>query len=427
MASFLYTAPLSDFCSTRRLSTATITDETSISVWNHHVGVCRKFILTHDEVAAFPVPRLSSEKPRLLIISPEHFLEREDVSMTMSSLGIRVEEEAERPNEHSVQCCIEFSIMTKLEGLWYKMGNHFIEGQNFFVPSPKTCGLAIDVSFCSDELILNIKPVRCVYRLLKLEDLVSSSTALDKFKSSEDSILYDFSLDVIWSLVLPNLTKGRIYCISRRPDSECAATNKYSRFKTHKQLADHWKTMYGYELPPSNGDDTVYAFVYFGSSEMFCYPLHCLLESQPRIGPLPRDQQQRIADAFMTDLAMRLPSIVGKPLAFEPVQSGMIKPALTVASAREKSHEERKESSRKRAFDLSPEPEQSVSSSSKRNEVAAKPRNQPDVEQFIREHNWNALTRKSLICWLEKRGVRAKPNAKKAELIVLAMTAQTEE
>ena len=30
---------------------------------------------------------------------------------------------------------------------------------------------------------------------------------------------------------------------------------------------------YGYELPPSNGDDTVYAFVYFGSSEMFWYDI----------------------------------------------------------------------------------------------------------------------------------------------------------
>ena len=67
-----------------------------------------------------------------------------------------MEEEAERPNEHSVQCCIEFSIMTKLEGLWYKMGNHFIEGKlnfetivivllNLFLRSEFFCSVAKDL------------------------------------------------------------------------------------------------------------------------------------------------------------------------------------------------------------------------------------------------------------------------------------------
>nr|KAG5709015.1 hypothetical protein BaRGS_004654 [Batillaria attramentaria] len=113
-----------------------------------------------------------------------------------------------------------------------------------------------------------------------------------------------------WCHVLPSMKKGRLCSVSLSIPAD-------SPFTSYRDLKRHWKNTYGYRLPETD-DDIFYGQISFWATggKQFTYPSVCLRAGP--IQPVPRVEPRPILSAFLQDLHVKLPSVCGQPVKFQP-------------------------------------------------------------------------------------------------------------
>ncbi|XP_074478091.1 uncharacterized protein C18orf63 homolog isoform X2 [Sebastes fasciatus] len=179
-----------------------------------------------------------------------------------------------------LQCCLSYSLITRLAPRWNKAGLYLITGKDFLTESG---------------------------RLNALEDFNLSPLVLRRFCSDPDSVLDHTSTGgAIWCHVLPSMKKGQIITITRQLPRD-------GPFRTYRDLQNHWNRLYGYRLPDVAEEEVVYCSVYFRlvGERLFTYPLSCV-RLQP-VQRCPRVDMQGALGSFLSDISDRLQSVCGFP------------------------------------------------------------------------------------------------------------------
>ncbi|XP_024910311.1 uncharacterized protein C18orf63 homolog isoform X9 [Cynoglossus semilaevis] len=207
-----------------------------------------------------------------------------------------------------LQCCVSYSLITRLSPRWNKAGQYLICGKDFLIEKGKLNAVGLELSISEGQLCISIKVNTVRIPPTKLEDFALPPLVLRKFYSDPECILDPSSIGgALWCHVLPSMKKGQIITISRQ-------LPKNGLFKSYRDLQNHWNQLYGYRLPELPESEMVYCSVYFRlvGERLFTYPLSCIrLES---LQHCPRVDLQGALDSFVFDFRERVKSLCGFPV-----------------------------------------------------------------------------------------------------------------
>nr|XP_040025826.1 uncharacterized protein LOC120814824 isoform X2 [Gasterosteus aculeatus aculeatus] len=191
---------------------------------------------------------------------------------------------------HVLQCCLSYSLITRLAPGWNKAGLYLIAGLELTTSEGQLC-ISVEAN------VVRLPPIR-------LEDFDFAPMVLRRFCSDPDSVLDTGG--AVWCHVLPSMKRGQIINISRQLPRD-------GPFRTYRDLQDHWNHLYGYRLPDLAEEEVVYCSVYFRlvGERLFTYPLSCVrlqpVQRCPRAGP------QAAPCHFLSVLRDGLRSVCGFP------------------------------------------------------------------------------------------------------------------
>uniref|UniRef100_A0A3B5L0G5 DUF4708 domain-containing protein n=1 Tax=Xiphophorus couchianus TaxID=32473 RepID=A0A3B5L0G5_9TELE len=213
------------------------------------------------------------------------------------------EEEQQEPRTNQIktcdlQCCLSYSLISRLAPSWNKAGLYLISGRQ---SRPRPLRVP-PISFNPETLSIEASAVRTppptVGAFLCGSDLSGRCNA-----ASGQQV--EPLLCVFMAVFLCSMKKGQIISISRQLPRD-------GPFRTYGDLQNHWNRLYGYRLPDLEGGG-VYCSVYFRpvGEKVFTYPLSCI-RLQP-VQRCPRGDLQGALARFLADSSERLQSVCGFP------------------------------------------------------------------------------------------------------------------
>uniref|UniRef100_A0A3P9HF89 DUF4708 domain-containing protein n=1 Tax=Oryzias latipes TaxID=8090 RepID=A0A3P9HF89_ORYLA len=182
-----------------------------------------------------------------------------------------------------LQCCLSYSLISRLSPRWNKVGFHLISG-----------AYRAHLSSREGQLCMSLEANAVRLPPPTVSSLIDPNAVLDSASIGGP----------IWCQVLPSMKKGQIVSISRQLPAD-------GPFWTYRDLQNHWNRLYGYRLPELGEDEVVYCSVYFRpvGERLFTYPLSCI-RLQP-VQRFPRVDLQGVLCSFMSDVRSRLRSVCG--------------------------------------------------------------------------------------------------------------------
>ncbi|XP_068437437.1 uncharacterized protein C18orf63 homolog [Clinocottus analis] len=202
------------------------------------------------------------------------------------------------------QCCLSYSLITRLAPSWNKAGLYLISGKDFLTSSGRLNAVGMELSTSEGQLVLSIEANTVRLPPTTLQDLALPPLVLRRFLCDPFSVL---DLSARWCHVLPSMKKGQIMTITRQLPRD-------GPFRTYRDLQNHWNRLYGYRLPELAEEEEVYCSIYFRpvGQRLFTYPLSCV-----RLQPVQRcprvDQQGAASGSFLSDVRDRLRAVCGFP------------------------------------------------------------------------------------------------------------------
>nr|XP_046227786.1 uncharacterized protein C18orf63 [Scatophagus argus] len=209
-----------------------------------------------------------------------------------------------------LQCCLSYSLITRLAPSWNKAGLYLVTGRDFLSESGRLGAVSLELSTCEGHLCISTEGSTVRLPPATLEDFDLPPLVLRRFCSEPDAVLDPSSTGgAVWCHVLPreiSMKKGQIISISHKLPRD-------GPFKTYRDLQNHWNCLYGYRLPELPEEDVVYCSVFFRllGQRLFTYPLSCI-RLQP-VQRCPRVDQQGALGSFLSDIRHRLQSVCGFP------------------------------------------------------------------------------------------------------------------
>ncbi|XP_024910303.1 uncharacterized protein C18orf63 homolog isoform X3 [Cynoglossus semilaevis] len=259
--------------------------ETEEEPRSKQIKTCRELVLLYSDILASPLLGSFTDITVVMALgSPQHVFP-----------GV-------------LQCCVSYSLITRLSPRWNKAGQYLICGKDFLIEKGKLNAVGLELSISEGQLCISIKVNTVRIPPTKLEDFALPPLVLRKFYSDPECILDPSSIGgALWCHVLPSMKKGQIITISRQ-------LPKNGLFKSYRDLQNHWNQLYGYRLPELPESEMVYCSVYFRlvGERLFTYPLSCIrLES---LQHCPRVDLQGALDSFVFDFRERVKSLCGFPV-----------------------------------------------------------------------------------------------------------------
>ncbi|XP_043961007.1 uncharacterized protein C18orf63-like isoform X3 [Gambusia affinis] len=205
-----------------------------------------------------------------------------------------------------LQCCLSYSLISRLAPSWNKAGLYLISGADFLTRRGTLSAVSLEMNTSGGRLSLSIEASAVRTPPPTLDELGLPAPVLQRFCSDPDFILDPSSTGgAVWCHVLPSMKKGQIISISRQLPRD-------GPFRTYGDLQNHWNRLYGYQLPDLQGGG-VYCSVYFRpvGEKVFTYPLSCI-RLQP-VQRCPRGDLQGALARFLADSRERLQSVCGFP------------------------------------------------------------------------------------------------------------------
>ncbi|XP_041817846.1 uncharacterized protein C18orf63-like [Chelmon rostratus] len=206
-----------------------------------------------------------------------------------------------------LQCCLSYSLISRLAPGWNKAGLYLITGKDFLSERGRLDAVSLELSTSEGQLCISIEANAVRLPPTTLQDFDLPPLVLRRFCSDPDTVLDPTSTGgAIWCHVLPSMKKGQIITISRQLPRD-------GPFRTYSDLQNHWNCLYGYRLPELAEEEVVYCSVYFRlvGERLFTYPLSCI-RLQP-VQRCPRVDLRGALSSFLFDIRQRLQSVCGFP------------------------------------------------------------------------------------------------------------------
>ncbi|PWA32845.1 hypothetical protein CCH79_00019299, partial [Gambusia affinis] len=315
----------------------------------NQIQTCRELLLLYSDILACPALDSITDVTAVMSV---HFLQRG----VLQAFAIRNRLQLDGPHTvfpGDLQCCLSYSLISRLAPSWNKAGLYLISGADFltrrgtlsavsmfcflFLCSIRFCrpgkangsgsGSGLEMNTSGGRLSLSIEAGAVRTPPPTLDELGLLAPVLQRFCSDPDFILDPSSTGgAVWCHVLPSMKKGQIISISRQLPRD-------GPFRTYGDLQNHWNRLvppdpartirtslcfsveprlYGYQLPDLQGGG-VYCSVYFRpvGEKVFTYPLSCI-RLQP-VQRCPRGDLQGALARFLADSRERLQSVCGFP------------------------------------------------------------------------------------------------------------------
>ncbi|XP_068593270.1 uncharacterized protein C18orf63 homolog isoform X2 [Cebidichthys violaceus] len=263
------------------------------------IKTCRELVLLYSDILASPALDSFSD---ITVITSIPFFQRGFLQV----FGQRRSLQLGCPQCVSpgvLQCCLSYSLITRLAPSWNKAGLYLVSGKDFLTESGRLYAVSMELSTSEGQLCLSVEVNTVRLPPTRLEDFDFPPLVLRRFCSDPDSVLDPSSL---WCHVLPSMKKGQIISITRQLPRD-------GPFRTYRDLQDHWNHLYGYRLPDVAEEEVVYCSVYFRlvGERLFTYPLSCV-RLQP-VQRCPRVDLQGALGSFLSSVGERLSSVCGFP------------------------------------------------------------------------------------------------------------------
>ncbi|XP_039982980.1 uncharacterized protein C18orf63-like isoform X10 [Xiphias gladius] len=273
---------------------------------SEQIKTCRELVLLYSDILASPA--LDSFTNITVIMAIPFFQKG-----VLRAFGQRRRLQLGSPQcvfPGDLQCCLSYSLITRLAPSWNKAGLYLISGKDFLTEGGRLNAVSMELSTSEGQLCISIEANTVRLPPTTLEDFDLPPLVLRRFCSDPDSILDPTSTGgTIWCHVLPSMKKGQIITISRQLP-----------FRTYRDLQNHWNSLYGYRLPELAEEEVVYCSVYFRlvGERLFTYPLSCI-RLQP-VQRCPRADLQGALGSFLSAIRETVQSVCGFParLASKP-------------------------------------------------------------------------------------------------------------
>uniref|UniRef100_A0A8C6LPU2 Si:ch211-152c8.2 n=1 Tax=Nothobranchius furzeri TaxID=105023 RepID=A0A8C6LPU2_NOTFU len=136
-----------------------------------------------------------------------------------------------------LQCCLSYSLITRLSPRWNKAGLYLIAGTDFLTERGRFNAISMEMSTSEGRLCLSLETNRVYLPPITLEDFELPPIVLRRFYSDSDSVINPSSTGrAIWCHVLPSMKKGQIVSISRQLPRD-------GPFKSYVDLQNHWNRL----------------------------------------------------------------------------------------------------------------------------------------------------------------------------------------
>ncbi|XP_069368417.1 uncharacterized protein C18orf63 homolog [Paralichthys olivaceus] len=264
---------------------------------------CRELVLLYSDILASPALESFTD---ITVVMAIPFFQKGVLQAFGQRRGLQL------GSPHCVfpgdlQCCLSYSLITRLSPSWNKAGLYLVSGKDFLSERGTQSAVSMELSTTEGQLCISIDTHTVRLPPTTLEDFDLPPLVLRRFCSDPDSILDPSSTGgTIWCHVLPSMKKGQIITISRQLPRD-------GPFRTYTDLQNHWNCLYGYRLPELTEAEVVYCSVYFRlvGERLFTYPLSCI-----RLQPAqccPRVDLQGALGSFLSDVRDRVQSVCGFP------------------------------------------------------------------------------------------------------------------
>ncbi|XP_070709476.1 uncharacterized protein C18orf63 homolog [Pempheris klunzingeri] len=267
------------------------------------IKTCRELVLLYSDVLASPALDSFTE---ISVVMAIPFLQKG----VLQVFGQRRRLQLGSPQcvfPGVLQCCLSYSLITRLAPSWNKAGLYLVSGKDFLTEAGRLNAVGMELSTSEGQLCISIEANTVRLPPTTLEDFDLPPSVLRRFCSDPDFILDPASTGgAIWCHVLPSMKKGQIITISRQLPRD-------GPFRTYRDLQNHWNCLYGYRLPELAEEEEVYCSVYFRlvGQRLFTYPLSCV-RLQP-VQRCPRAGLQGALGPFLSDVRDRLQAVCGFP------------------------------------------------------------------------------------------------------------------
>ncbi|XP_075905267.1 uncharacterized protein C18orf63 homolog isoform X2 [Nelusetta ayraudi] len=280
---------------------ATLQENNSEDARSRQRITCRDLVLLHSDVLA--CPGLDSFD-HIQVVMATTFLQTGIVQLFGEQRRLQLGP-PQRVSPGVLQCCLSFSLITRLAPNWNKAASYLVAGRDFLSESGRLEAVSMELSTTYGELCLSLRSTTVRLPLTTLQDFDLPPVVRSRFCRDVSSVLDPSpSGQPVWCHVLPSMKKGQIMTISRQLPPG-------GRFSSYRELQGHWRRLYGYQLPDLLEDDVVYCHVYFKllGEKMFTYPLSCI-RLQP-VQPCQQADQQGALHSFLDHVRERLQTVCG--------------------------------------------------------------------------------------------------------------------
>ncbi|XP_067341518.1 uncharacterized protein C18orf63-like isoform X2 [Channa argus] len=256
---------------------------------SQQIKICRELVLLYSDILASPALDSFTDITVVLAVS---FFQKGILQVYAQRHRLQL-----GPPQYVLpgvlQCCLSYSLITRLAPHWNKAGLLLISGMELSTTEGQLC---ISIGASAVRMPPNT-----------LEDFDFPPLVLKRFNSDPDFILDPSCTGAaIWCHVLPSMKKGQIITISHQLPRD-------GPFRTYRDLQNHWNRLYGYRLPEVTQEEVVYCSVYFRlvGERLFTYPLSCI-RLQP-VQHCPAVNLEGALGSFVSDIRTRLQSVCGFP------------------------------------------------------------------------------------------------------------------
>ncbi|XP_018621233.2 uncharacterized protein C18orf63 homolog isoform X1 [Scleropages formosus] len=297
----LYFLTLPDLRKLCRISSNPRCDHSSRGARNKQLKTCRELILKFPDVVASPV----LESSEIIVVMSVDFFKTGVIQAYMQRHDIQTGALQQVLPGH-LQTCLSYTITTRLAPNWNLAGQFLIAGEGFLTHSGKQNAIVMELSAWEGQLCVSLEGRTVRLPPPTLEEFDVAPNVTRNFATSKDAVIQGFSIPNNWCYVLPSMKQGQIMRISHQPPPDCP-------FQSYVEMRQHWKCLYGYELPHVAEKEVVYCSVRFQmvGVRLFTYPLSCI-RTQP-IQLFPRTDQQGALSSFLLDLKNKLQNVCGFP------------------------------------------------------------------------------------------------------------------
>ncbi|XP_071340448.1 uncharacterized protein C18orf63 homolog isoform X4 [Trachinotus anak] len=194
------------------------------------IKTCRELVLLYSDILASPALDSFTD---ITVVMALPFLQRGVVQ----AFGQRRLLQLGSPQcvfPGVLQCCLSYSLITRLAPRWNKAGLYLVSGKDFLTDRGRLNAVSMELSTREGQLCISIQANTIRLPPPTLEDFGFPPLVLRRFCCDPDSVLDPPSTGgTIWCHVLPSMKKGQIITISRQLPRD-------GPFRTYRDLQNHW-------------------------------------------------------------------------------------------------------------------------------------------------------------------------------------------